>query len=98
MSHRRYHPEANHCGLLLGPIPKISAVACEYPLKHDIIFERHANLKYKYSNRTFLRRGFYVSTVGNNKSAEYNCVANQLKEDMQTDQITIKEYKGPFKE
>ena len=53
-----------------------------------IIFERHANLKYKYGNRTFWCKGFYVSTVGNNKSAVYNYVENQLKEDM-TDQLTI---------
>ena len=62
-----------------------------------MIFERHANLKYKYSNRTFWCRGFYVSTVGNNKTAVYNYVQNQLKEDMMSDQITIKEYKDPFK-
>ena len=62
-----------------------------------IIFERHANLKYKYGNRSFWCRGFYASTVGNNKSAVYNYVQNQLKEDMMTDQVTIKEYKDPFK-
>lgn len=62
-----------------------------------IIFERHANLKYKYGNRTFWCRVFYVSTVGNNKAAVYNYVENQLKEDMQMDQIAIKEYKDPFK-
>ena len=62
-----------------------------------IIFERHANLKYKYGNRTFLCRGFYVSTVGNNKTTVQRYVENQLKEDMMSDQITIKEYKDPFK-
>lgn len=62
-----------------------------------IIFERHANLKYKYGNRIFWCRGFYVSTVGNNKTAVYNYVENQLKEDMQTVQITIKEYKKLLK-
>ena len=62
-----------------------------------IIFEKHANLKYKYGNRVFLCRGYYVSTVGNNKSAVYNYVENQLKEDMMSDQLTIKEYKDPFK-
>ena len=62
-----------------------------------IIFERHANLKYKYGNRVFLCRGYYVSTVGNNKPAVYNYVENQLKEDMMSDQLTIKEYKDPFK-
>jgi putative transposase len=55
-----------------------------------IIFERHANLKYKYGNRTFWCGGYYVSTVGNNKTAAARYVANQLKEDMMTDQITIK--------
>lgn len=62
-----------------------------------IIFERHANLKYKYGNKVFLCRGYYVSTVGNNKSAVYNYFENQLKEDMMSDQLTIKEYKDPFK-
>ncbi len=62
-----------------------------------IIFERHVNLRYKYGNRTLCCRGFYVSTIGNNKSAVYNYVENQLEEDMMTDQITIKEYKGHFK-
>ena len=62
-----------------------------------IIFEKHANLKYKYENRVFWCRGYYVSTVGNNKPAVYNYVENQLKEDMMSDQLTIKEYKDPFK-
>ena len=62
-----------------------------------IIFERHANLKYKYGNRAFWCTGYYVSTVGNNKSAVYRYVENQLKEDMMSDQLTIKEYKDPFK-
>lgn len=62
-----------------------------------IIFERHANLKYKYGNRSFWCRGYYVSTVGNNKEAVYRYVENQLKEDMMSDQLTIKEYKDPFK-
>ncbi len=59
--------------------------------------ERHANLKYKYGNRAFWCTGYYVSTVGNNKSAVYRYVENQLKEDMMTDQLTIREYKDPFK-
>ena len=62
-----------------------------------IIFERHANLKYKYGNRVLWCRGYYVSTVGNNKSEVYNYVENQLKEDMMSDQLTIKEYKDHFK-
>ena len=62
-----------------------------------IIFERYANLKYKYGNRAFGCTGYYVSTVGNNKTAVYRYVENQLKEDMMSDQLTIKEYKDPFK-
>lgn len=62
-----------------------------------IILERHANLKYKYGNRAFLCTGYYVSTVGNNKTAVYRYVENQLKEDLMSDQMTIKEYKDPFK-
>jgi len=56
-----------------------------------MIFDRHANLKYKYGNRNFWCRGYYVDTVGKNakKIAEY--VRNQLKEDYTTDQITLKE-------
>ena len=62
-----------------------------------IIFERHANLKYKYGNRAFWYTRYYVSTVGNNKSAVYRYVENKMKEHMMSDQLTIKEYKDPFK-
>ncbi len=62
-----------------------------------IIFERHANLKYKYGNRSFWCRGYYASTVGNNKTSVQRYVENQLKEDLISDQMTIKEYKDPFK-
>ena len=61
-----------------------------------MIFDRHANLKYKYGNRHFWCRGYYVDTVGKNekKIAEY--VRNQLQEDIATDQISLKEYVDPF--
>ena len=61
-----------------------------------MIFDRHANLKYKYGNRHFWCRGYYVDTVGKNekKIAEY--VRNQLQEDIATDQISFKEYIDPF--
>ena len=62
-----------------------------------IIFQRWSNLKYKFGQRSFWCRGYYVDTVGKNekKIAEY--VRNQLKEDMRYDQISIKEYIDPFK-
>lgn len=62
-----------------------------------IIFERHGNLKYKYGNRVFWCRVYYVSTVENNKKAVEMYVKNQLQEDMMTDPITIIEYIDPFK-
>lgn len=62
-----------------------------------MIFEKFANLKYKYGNRHFWCRGFYVDTVGRNKNAIEEYIKNQQKEDMMSDQISIKEYMDPFK-
>ena len=62
-----------------------------------MIFERHANLKYKYGRRQFWCKGYYVSTVGRNKKAIEQYVRNQEKEDMMSDQISIKEMDDPFK-
>lgn len=90
----------DHIHMYVSIPPKLSVLLFMGYLKGKstlIIFERYANLKYKYGNRVFWCRGYYVSTVGNNKSAVYNYVENQLKEDMMSDQLTIKEYKDPFK-
>lgn len=57
-----------------------------------MIFDRHANLKYKYGNRHFWARGYYVDTVGRNKKQVQAYIANQLRED----QLSIKEYVDPF--
>lgn len=62
-----------------------------------IIFERYSNLKYKYGNRHFWCRGYYVSTVGENKQEIAKYIREQEKEDMIYDQITFKEYMDPFK-
>lgn len=61
-----------------------------------MIFDRHANLKYKYGNRHFWCRGYYVDTVGCNEAKIAECVRNQLQEDIMSDQISIKEYIDPF--
>lgn len=61
-----------------------------------IIFDRHANLKYKYGNRHFWCRGYYVSTVGRNEKKIKAYIANQLQEDYYQDQISLKEYIDPF--
>ena len=61
-----------------------------------MIFDRHANLKYKYGNRHFWARGYYVDMVGRNKKAIAAYIQNQLQEDQIADQISIKEYTDPF--
>ena len=55
-----------------------------------MIFERHANLKYKYGNRHFWCRGYYVDTVGKNAKKIQEYIANQLQEDLEYDQMTLK--------
>ena len=61
-----------------------------------MIFDRHANLKYKYGNRHFWCRGYYVDTVGRNEGAIKEYIKNQLQEDIIADQISLKEYIDPF--
>ena len=61
-----------------------------------IIFDRHANLKYKYGNRHFWCRGYYVDTVGKNEKKIQEYIQKQLQEDMLADQININEYYDPF--
>ncbi|MDH5095426.1 Transposase IS200 like protein [Clostridium perfringens] len=62
-----------------------------------MIFEKFANLKYKYGNRHFWCRGFYVDTVRKNKKEIKDYIRNQEQEDMIADQISLKEYTDPFK-
>ena len=61
-----------------------------------MIFDRHANLKYKYGNRHFWARGYYVDTVGRNKKQIQEYIKHQLDEDQIADQMSIKEYIDPF--
>lgn len=61
-----------------------------------MIFDRYANLKYKYGNRTFWCRGYYVDTVGRNKERIAQYIKSQIEEDKIMDQMTLKEYFDPF--
>ena len=61
-----------------------------------MIFDRHANLKYKYGSRNFWCRGYFVDTVGKNANMIQEYIQNQLEEDLASDQISIKEYMDPF--
>lgn len=90
----------DHIHILISIPPKTSVSSFMGYLKGKstlMIFEKYANLKYKYGNRVFWCRGYFVSTVGKNKKAIQEYIRNQLREDMETDQITIKEYIDPFK-
>ena len=95
--------EANACSdhihMLVSIPPKISVSSFMGYLKGKsslMIFDRHANLKYKYGNRQFWCRGYYVDTVGRNKKAIQEYIKNQLQEDIALDQISLKEYMDPF--
>lgn len=61
-----------------------------------MIFDRHANLKYKYGNRHIWCRGYYVDTVGKNAKRMEEYIKNQLQEGITADQLTLKEYTDPF--
>jgi putative transposase len=85
--------------MLLAIPPKYSVAQIMGYLKGKsslMIFDRHANMKYRYGNRHFWCRGYYVDTVGRNKKAIQEYIRNQLQEDIANDQISLKEYIDPF--
>ena len=89
----------NHIHMLVGIPPKESVSGFMGYLKGKssiLIHERHGNLKYKYGNRSFWYRGYYVDTVGKNKKKIAEYIQNQLKEGQLHDQLTLKEYMDPF--
>jgi len=89
----------DHVHMLLSIPPKYSVSQIMGYLKGKsslMIFDRHANLKYKYGNRHFWARGYYVDTVGRNKKQIQEYIKNQLQEDQIADQMSIKEYVDPF--
>lgn len=89
----------DHIHMLLSIPPNISVSAFVGYLKGKsalMIFDKHANLKYRYGNRHFWCRGYYVDTVGRNKKAIENYIRNQLQEDIANDQISMKEFIDPF--
>ena len=89
----------DHVHMLLAIPPKYSVAQVMGYLKGKsslMIFDRHANMKYKYGNRHFWCRVYYVDTVGRNKKAIEEYIRNQLTEDIANDQISLKEYMDPF--
>lgn len=89
----------DHIHMLLSIPPKYSVSTFMGFLKGKsslMIFDRHANLKYKYGNRTFWARGYYVDTVGRNKEQIKEYIKNQLEQDQIADQMSLKEFVDPF--
>ena len=89
----------DHIHMLVSIPPKISVAQFMGYLKGKsslMIFDRHANLKYKYGNRHFWCRGYYVDTVGKNKKKIAEYIRNQLQEDIINDQLSLFETVDPF--
>ena len=89
----------DHIHMLVCIPPKMSVSKFMGILKGKsslMIFDRFAQLKYKYGNRHFWARGYYVDTVGRNKTVIAKYIQNQLEEDKMMDQMSLKEYIDPF--
>ena len=89
----------DHIHMLVSIPPKYSVSQIMGYLKGKsslMIFEKYANMKYKYGNRHFWCRGYYVDTVGKNAKKIQEYIKNQLQEDIVADQISLKEYVDPF--
>ena len=89
----------DHIHLLLEIPPKYSVSEIMGYLKSKstlMIFDRHANMKYKFGNRHFLAKGYFVDTVGKNEKIIKEYIQNQLQEDKIYDQISMKEFVDPF--
>ena len=89
----------DHIHMLLSIPPKYAVSEFMGYLKSKstlMIFDRHANLKYKYGNRKFWAKGYYCVTVGHNEKRVREYIQNQLVEDKLADQMSMKEFIDPF--
>ena len=90
----------DHVHMLVSIPPKLSVSGFMGYLKGKssiLIYQKYANMKFKYRNREFWCRGYYVDTVGKNKQAIAEYISNQLKEDKEMEQMTVFEITDPFK-
>ena len=93
------HLMPDHVHMLLAIPPKYSVSGVMGYLKGKsslMIFDRHANMKYKFGNRKFWSAGYYVSTVGLNEATIAKCIREQEKADIALDRLSVKEYEDPF--
>ena len=94
------HLMADHVHMLVSIPPKYSVSSIMGYLKGKsalMIFDKHANLKYKFGNRYFWSEGYYVSTVGLNEATIAKYIREQEKHDIAIDKLGVKEYENPFK-
>ena len=94
------HMMPDHVHLLLSIQPKISVSSFMGYLKGKsalMLFDKHANLKYKFGNRHFWAEGYYVSTVGINEATIRKYISDQEKHDIALNKLSVKEYDAPFK-
>ena len=90
-------PDCIHLLVSIPPYMSIAQFVGTLKSKSALmIFDRHANLKYKYGSRNFWRRGYFADTVGKNAKMIQEYIQNQLEEDLASDQISLKEYMDPF--
>jgi putative transposase len=90
----------DHVHMLLSIPPKIAISTFVGYLKGKSalqMFDKHANLKYKFGNRHFWAEGYYVSTIGLNEATVKKYIAEQEKQDIALDKLSVKEYENPFK-
>ena len=91
---------ADHVHLCVSIPPKLSVSEFVGYLKGKsalMIFDKHANLKYKFGNRHFWSEGYYVTTVGLNEATIKKYIQDQEKSDIMQDKLSVKEYEDPFK-
>ena len=94
------HLMPDHIHMLVSIPPKYSVSQFMGYLKGKsslMIFDKHANLKYKFGNRHFWAEGYYVSTVGLNEATIRKYISDQEKRDIAMDKLSVKEYEDPFK-
>lgn len=91
---------SDHVHILVSIPPKMSVSSFMGYLKGKsalMMFDRHANLKYKFGNRHFWSEGYYVSTVGLNEATVKKYIREQELHDQMKDKLSVKEYEDPFK-
>ncbi|MEA5030052.1 MAG: IS200/IS605 family transposase [Sphaerochaeta associata] len=94
------HLMSDHVHMLVSIPPKISVSSFMGYLKGKsalMMFDKHANLKYKLGNRHFWAEGYYVSTVGLNEATIAKYIREQEQHDIMQDKLSVKEYEDPFK-